>query len=122
MAKKTSSAKPAKTPTVPKKIFFYRVSIGQDDDGDLIPFPTKKVLTAVEELSFTGIGAGTRYLRIEDGVYLSGWVEPQKDRIILANVRRAGLPRLDMNGKLGPLKLPSGAGLAETVHVRFFKN
>ncbi len=111
----------SRRPTVERKILFYRANVGMQPSGRPIPYRHSSVLEHVRELPFTANG---RYLDIGDGQAVCCWPTSRRssDRLRFGHIRRSGLPQVDRGGKLGALSIPANAGLAEQVHVRFFRH
>jgi hypothetical protein len=108
-------------PRVERKIYFYRASVGLAASKRLIRFDHAPVLEHVRSLPFSATG---RYLEIADGQAVCCWPASghAPNRLRLGNIRRSGLPQLDRAGRLGALRIPADAGLAEQIHVIFFRN
>lgn len=106
------------TPTIERKIHFYRANLGHDAGGQLQPFDPTPALAHLDQLPFNPMG---RYLD-EGETCLCCWVDRVKVNQLfrLAQIRRAGLPQLERFGQLSDLKIPGDSGLAETIHIVVF--
>ena len=110
------------TPTLERKIHFYRANIGADRGGQPLPFDPTPALTAIGSMPFTDGQAG-RYLLDEDGNALCVW--PAADGVAslrFCQIRRTGLPQLEQAGAVSDLNIAADAGLLEPVHVVFFSD
>lgn len=107
-----------RTPTVERKIYFYRADVGVDDGGRRLSFDPAPTLTHVDGLAFDAQG---RYWETAEHITCC-WVDsadpPQKLR--LATVRRSALPQVEDHGTVSALQLPATSGLVEAIHVVFF--
>lgn len=101
---------------VSRKVYFYRIDPGQDEDGQPRHFDVGRVFKHVGKLSFD---AGERYLEEPDGNATCCWVDDAR-HIRMANVRRSGLPHVEQRGKLKPLTIPATSGLVEETPLVFF--
>ena len=109
--------------TIICRVFFYRVNAGvQADTGEPKNLNFQPVIQQLNSMPFDA-GAG-RYLDSEDGRQLCCWSESSSYpfRIQMAYIRRGQHPPLESLGKLSPLNLPSGQGLAEITHLVVFKD
>ena len=106
--------------TLERRILFFRVSVGQDDKGALLPFDPRPSLTAIDKLQFDDTGG--RYLLDNDGNALCAWVDSiaSTPQIRFAQIRRTGLPQIDAAGNLSDLNLKATEGLVEAAHIVFF--
>jgi len=101
-----------------RRIYFYRVDVGRNDQtGDRNPFDESS-LEAIARLDFAD---GTAYLE-EGEVVTCGWLDRDRPhaRLRVADIRRQNLPQRELDGALGPLMIGDRAGLAEQIHVAFF--
>ena len=107
--------------TLQRKIHFYRVDAGKDDAGRPIPFDASSMCGHIDGLQFE---TGDRYAEDTAGNATLCWIDRHvpHHRIRLATIRRVDLPQLDQRGRLSPLGIPEGAGLAEPIHIVFFPN
>ena len=83
-----------------------------------MPFDPTPALQHVQHLPYDING---RYL--DDGeVSLCCWVDraTASHRLRFAQIRRTGLPQLEQAGALSDLRIPTNAGLAETIHIVVF--
>jgi hypothetical protein len=105
--------------TVERKIYFYRIDLGMDDDGTPVPFRPAPALNILDGLDFSEQG---RYLQLPGGNALSCWVDSTRapQRMRLATIRRTGLPHLEEGGELSPLEISERTGLYEPIHIVFF--
>ena len=107
--------------TAERKVFFFRVDIGDDESGSLLPFDPVPALNAIKGLPITDND--------------SDWYEPEVDGNALClfsydldpyptarfcRVRRTGLPQLEQAGQVKDLDLEADTGLLEAMHVVFF--
>lgn len=108
-------------PSVERKIIFYRADVGDDDNGHPIPFDPTPVLRHIETLAFDTNG---RYIRAADGNFTLCLVDENRTphRLRLATSRRSGLPQIEDAGNLRRLGIPAHTGLAESIHVVFFRD
>ena len=106
---------------VTRKIYFYRIEAGTSSDNKPIQFDPTKALEHIAGLSYEPNG---NYLITSEGAETLCVVERNVSphRIVLANVRRTGLPQQEEAGKLSPLGIPPTSGIVEPIHVVFFKN
>jgi len=106
--------------TINRKIYYYRIDAGVHPDTGL---PRKisfgPVFTQLEAMKFDTSG---RYLQTQDGKQLCCWAEKVGNtyQLRLAHIRRGQHPPVENNGKLSPLVLASGDGLAEITHLTLF--
>lgn len=108
---------------VKRKVYFYRIDLGLDEDGRPILFDPKPVLEEIDRLPFDQGGDPSRYMGGADTEDLvCCWVDAAAStgRLRLATSRRSGLPQQEHDGDLDPLGIPQDSGLAEQIHVRFF--
>lgn len=106
-------------PQAERKIYFYQVDAGLDGGGGPLAFNPVPVLRHLDGLPFTADG---RYWDTSDGHDTCCWIDVigPRARIRFGNVRRSGLPQVERHGEIGPLGIPTTAGLLEQVHVVFF--
>jgi hypothetical protein len=109
-------------PTLERKIYFFRSSVGKDAAGINIPFEAKQSLTALQKLPFTDDKG--RYLADTEGNALCAWVDNVgvNPRMRFAQIRRVGLPQIEAAGNLSDLNLAASEGLVEPIHIIFFPN
>jgi hypothetical protein len=104
-----------------RRVYFYRVYLGRDDNLRPIPFDAKQALTEVDQLSFFDEDNG-RYIDVGEGDLACCWVDrlrsPQRVRV--ARSRRSHLPPVERAGELTELNIPDDAGLAEQTFLVFF--
>lgn len=105
--------------TVERKIYFYRIDLGTENDGAPVSFRLGPALNILDGLPFTEQG---RYLQLPGGNALSCWVDSTRSpqRMRLATIRRTGLPHLEEGGELSPLQISERTGLYEPIHIVFF--
>ena len=109
--------------TLERKIFFYRVDVGRDDDGNQIPFDPSPALDVIASLPFTNDDAG-RYQFDAEGNALSvrRHSKGSNETLQFGRVRRNGLPQVEQAGNVSDLVLDADTGLLESIHVVFFSN
>jgi hypothetical protein len=105
--------------TAERRIVFYRVDGGLDEDGAPRPVDLSGALRHIGTLPFTDNG---RYLVGDNDLVTCCWVDrlDQPSRVRIANVRRSGLPQVEETGDLQPLRIRAGQGIAEQVHMVLF--
>lgn len=113
-------AKQRALPTVERRVFFYRLDAGLDDDGVPVDVDLAAVLTRIAGLPFA---LGGRYLPADGDALTSCWVDAAepRPRLRLATIRRSGLPQLERTGSLRPLLVGPDEGVAEQSHVVLFR-
>ncbi|MCO6437241.1 MAG: hypothetical protein J5J06_09160 [Phycisphaerae bacterium] len=74
---------PAPT-TVERRVFFYRVNLGQDNAGRPVPFDAAGALQHVDGLPYSATG---RYVAGPDNTWLCAWIDDGR-----ADVRYARTP------------------------------
>ena len=107
-------------PHAERRIYFYRMDAGLDDEGRPLPPPAMDdLLTELDALPHSVNGG--RYLPREDGV-LTAWVDSARSpyKLRFGHSRRSALPQMERDGRLSPLPIAAHAGLAESVHAIFF--
>lgn len=106
-------------PTVERRIVFYKVDAGLDEDGVPLAVDLNPALRRVDGLPFSDVG---RYLVGDNDVATCCWVDVigPRSRVRLANVRRQGLPQLEETGTLGPLPIRPEQGIAEQAYIVLF--
>jgi hypothetical protein len=113
------AANQQKSPTIERKIYFYRIDNGVNEAGVPIAFDPEPVLQVVEQLAFN---TAERYLLQKDGNVLfcmaARLQAPQ--RIMFIQTRRNGLPPQEKDGQIKALNFAPEAGLAEITHAVFF--
>jgi hypothetical protein len=118
---KGSRSSKAKEPsTLERKIYFFKSSVGKDAAGVNIPFEPEPSLTTLQRLPFADDKG--RYLVDTEGNALCAWVDQvgAHPRMRFAQIRRFGLPQIDVAGNLTDLNLAASEGLVEAVHIVFF--
>lgn len=99
-----------------RKIYFYRLYVGQNAAGEPVPYDVQKVLAHINSLDFDN---QDRYLKDENGDDIACWVDgPQK--VKFGKIKRNNLPQTEHKGKISNLNIPLDHGLIESVHVEFF--
>lgn len=113
-------AKAKERPSLERKIYFFRSSVGKDPSGSNIPFDPAVPLGAINKLPFDDDGG--RYVFDQEGNALCAWIDGagQHQRMRFSQIRRVGLPQIDAAGNLTDLNLQTFEGLVEPVHVIFF--
>ena len=108
--------------TLERKIYFYRVDIGQDEEGRPLVFDPSPALAFIDSLPFTDDEHG-RYEFDSDGNALSVRTRGAgpKVNLLFGRVRRNGLPQLEQSGNITDLVLASDEGLLEETHIAFFQ-
>lgn len=106
---------------VNRKVYFYRIEMGVATDGRPLIFDPTPALTHIGELRYND---GGNYLTTIEGAETLCVIERNisPHRIMLANVRRTGLPQQEEAGKISPLGIPPTSGIVEPIHVVFFPN
>lgn len=114
-------AKAKERPSLERKIYFFRSSIGKDASGSNVPFDAAVPLGAINRLPFDDDGG--RYIFDQEGNALCAWIDGagQHPRMRFSQIRRVGLPQIDAAGNLTDLNLQTFEGLVEPVHVVFFR-
>lgn len=105
-----------------RKVYFYRMRVLPDRDGNTPDFDLQEVLARIEALSFDSPVDG-RYLPDREGsaTIVLGQVSGSRiHRLRLGNVRRTDLPRVEHRGQVDPLNIDPEEGLLEDTHVVFF--
>lgn len=102
-----------------RNIYFYRTNIGYNGAGRPVPFDAAPVIQAISQIL-----PAQRYLQNERNELLYCWGDRQTgpQRMRIAYIRRDDLPSVETGGRLAPLDIPAGAGLAEQTHIVFFPN
>lgn len=110
-------------PTVERKIYFYRVDLGRDEDGSPLPFDPFPALDVIGQLPFA-IGPAGRYEEEGDGnvICILPSNEKYRPELRFCRVRRVGLPQLEREGNITDLDIRPDEGLLEPTHVVFFPN
>lgn len=93
--------------------------MGVGADGSPNQFDPTPALTHIGGLAYEN---GGNYLVTPEGAETLCVIERNisPHRIMLANVRRTGLPQQEEAGKFSPLGIPSTSGIVEPIHVVFF--
>jgi hypothetical protein len=109
------------SPTLERKIHFYRADAGVDDNGRPRAFDPAPALAVISTLPFAE-GPSSRYLVDDDGNALGVWpaVTAARKALRFCQVRRVGLPMLERGGNVSDLNIADDEGLLEPVHVVFF--
>jgi hypothetical protein len=109
------------SPTLERKIHFYRADIGVDGGGRPLVFDPAPALTAINALPFVDEPTG-RYLVDDAGNAVCIWPGAQtaSRSLRFCQIRRTGLPQLERAGQVSDLDIAADAGLLEPVHVMFF--
>ncbi len=107
-------------PTAERRIFFYRLDAGLDDDGVPVEVDLGPVLARIEGLPFA---RGGRYVPADGDAVTTCWVDAAgaRPRLRIATIRRSGLPQLERTGNLRPLLVGPDEGVAEQSHVVLFR-
>jgi hypothetical protein len=116
--KRRAAKKSPGVPTVERKIHFYRIHSGTDEAGKPLPFDPIPALQHIHSMPFDD----ARYMPSGNGAASVIWIDDVKKHphVRMGDVRRNGLPSIERKGKLSPLDIPDGAGIAEQTHVVFF--
>lgn len=114
--------KKRKLPTLKRKIYFYRIDLGSDDEGNPIKFDANKYLKPISSLPFSDKNG--RYISDNDGNDLCCWIDQiqKRSKLRFGQIRRTSLPMIENKGELDPLKLEATAGLVDNAHIVFFEN
>lgn len=109
---------------VERAIYFYRVDVGTDEAGRPLHFDPTSLLARVARLPWNASVTGRYWNDASDGKVTCCWVDRNKapHRVRVGNIRRSALPELEEGGQLLPLNIPHGSGIAELIHVVFFKD
>lgn len=109
-------------PVAERRIFFYRLDAGLDDDGVPVDLDLSPVLRRIGTMPFTA-GAGGRYLSTDPEAVSVCWIDSLEPHphLRLATVRHSGLPSIEQTGNLRPLLIGADEGVAEQVHVVMFR-
>ena len=105
--------------TINRKIYFYRASIGDGEDGRPLVFDPTAVLGHIDTLPFDADGRYHIAPDTSETVCLVNRNSPPQ-RITLGSVRRSGLPQREEGGQFSPLGIPPTSGIVEPIHVVFF--
>jgi hypothetical protein len=111
---------PRSLPTAERRIFFYQLDAGLDDDGVPVDVDLSPVLERIDRLPFA---LGGRYMPGDGDTVTSCWVDAIAPRVQLrlATIRRSGLPQLEETGNLRPLLIGPREGVAEQIHIVLFR-
>jgi hypothetical protein len=103
-------AKAKERPSLERKIYFFRSSIGKDASGSNVPFDAAVPLGAINRLPFDDDGG--RYIFDQEGNALCAWIDGagQHPRMRFSQIRRVGLPQIDAAGNLTDLNLQTFEG------------
>ena len=111
------------TPTLERKIYFYRADIGDDESGKLLSFDPLPALSAISSLPFTNDNAGRYEFDTEgNALCLMDHTKSSNPTVQFFRIRRTGLPQLEQAGHISNLNLAPDTGLSEAIHVVFFPN
>ena len=107
--------------TLERKVYFYRVDIGNDEGGKPLTFDPSPALNVISSLPFANDDA-SRYEFDNDGnaLCLIPYSQSTTAAFRFCRVRRTGLPQLENAGQISDLNLDSDSGLLEAVHLVFF--
>lgn len=105
--------------TVERRMYFYRVYIGVNEDGSPLSFDPTPALGIIDQLPFD---PPARYHMGNDGTETLCIVDRNTPphRIRLCNVRRSDFPHEEERGIFSPLSIAEGKGLVEPIHIVFF--
>lgn len=109
-----------KNKSVQRRVHFYRIDAGNDDAGKPLSYNTREVLKHLNGLSWKD-KHWQESADVGTGCVIDACLKPPYCMRLL-NLRYADLPLVEEAGKLKPLKIPAGAGLAEACHVVWFKD
>ncbi|MBI5352241.1 MAG: hypothetical protein HZB50_06345 [Chloroflexi bacterium] len=104
---------------VDRKIYFYR-AVSALDKGGKPAFNPPGVFNAVRSLPWK-----ERYKDEDGGKQTCCWLGEKISlpcSVKFGLIRRTDLPQRESGGRLWPLKMARGSGLAEKIHVVFFEN
>ena len=103
--------------TAKRKVYFYRVHLGNDRAGRRISYDVREALGSIDGLEWTRSG---RYMPMRHSDLVTMWVDSHTppQRIRAGKIRRANLPQLERSGELEPLDIPEEAGVAEQTQDR----
>jgi hypothetical protein len=104
---------------VDRKIYFYR-AISAADKGGKTAFEPLKAFNALKTLPWKD-----RYRDEGQGKETCCWLGKRISMpcsVKFGLIRRTDLPQRESGGRLWPLKMSRGSGLAEKIHVIFFEN
>jgi len=104
---------------VDRKIYFYR-AVSLMDEGGRPAFEPSSVFSAIKTLPWK-----ERYRDEGNGKETCCWLGKRISipcSVRFGMIRRTDLPQRESRGKLWPLKMARGSGLAEKIHVVFFEN
>lgn len=115
----------AKTNTIERKIFFFRIMGIPYEDGEIPEIPVDDTLQQIMALRFqtTSTGSRSRYMDWGSSV-VCAWpsLAGNRQRLELGKIRRDDLPALENGGDRRNLPVDEGDGLSESIHVEFFDN
>jgi hypothetical protein len=105
--------------TAERRIHYYRVDAGLDDDGVPLGVDLDAALRHINTLPFAENG---RYLAGDGDTVSCAWVDrfDEPAALRLATIRRSGLPHIEETGTLSPLGIAESQGIAEPIHVVLF--
>jgi hypothetical protein len=111
-----------KVKEVQRKIFFYRLRVQPDSNGNTPPFDLKQILSRIDGLNFDETQG--RYLTAPDDNVYCCWVDKSNPslRVRFAISRRNGLPRMERRGTVKNLPISPTSGLLEQIQAIFFPN
>ena len=108
--------------TIVRKIHFYRIYIGVDDQGDQLPFDAKRITRFVDTLSWDS-ALGSRYLDEGGGTVIAIYDAPSSQygvSMALGRTQRNALPLKESRGQTTPLGLSNDEGLIDFSHLVFY--
>ncbi len=107
--------------TAKRSIHFFRIDGGAGEDGMPITVDLHPALRKLDDLPFSPVEAGGRYVSTNDADQCA-WVDDSGDicKVRFANVRRNALPLQEEGGQLKDLNLAADAGLYEASHLCMF--
>lgn len=106
--------------SVERRIHFYRVDAGNDENGSPVQFDPTPALAYIQRLRPTG---GLYWNEADgNGTFVLPHSVSAPQKLIVYRSRRSALPQVDHAAALQPLQLPDEGGLSEGVHVVFFPN
>lgn len=111
------------SPSIERKIHFFRADAGIDESGKSVLFDPCPALSVIGTLPFTNDDSG-RYESESDGNVLCILVDSNgaQPSMRLCRVRRTALPQMERAGQVNDLNLADDTGLLEATHVMFFPN
>jgi len=119
MSRKSAKTKKQPKIRVDRNIYFYR-AVSLMDKGGKPAFEPSRVFNAVKTLPWKEL-----YREEGEGKQTCCWMGKRISipcSVRFGLIRRTDLPQRESHGKLWPLKMARGSGLAEKIHVVFFEN